>query len=80
MNWVTRATTILQLVPALIVFCRSIEDAIPGQGLGEQKLVALRSVLETTNGQIGEYWPAIKETVTVLVGLFNATGVFQKNA
>ena len=78
MSWLTTATMILNLLPALITAMKAIEEAIPGQGQGEQKLAAIRAILEAANSQIGTYWPTIQKTIDVLVGLFNKTGVFAK--
>ena len=78
MSWLTTATMILNLLPALITAMKAIEEAIPGQGQGEQKLAAIRAILEATNAQIGAVWPTIQKTIDVLVGLFNKTGVFIK--
>lgn len=78
MNWLTTATTILNLLPALIVAMKAIEEAIPGQGKGEDKLAAIRAILEATNAQIGALWPTIQTVIGVLVSLFNKTGTFTK--
>lgn len=78
MNWIAIATTVLQLLPAIITAIKAIEDAIPGQGRGEDKLAAIRGILEGVSSQATSLWPAIEKAVSVLVGLFNATGVFQK--
>ena len=78
MSWITTATTILNLLPALIVAMRAIEEAIPGQGKGEDKLAAIRAILEATNAQIGALWPTIQTVIGVLVSLFNKTGAFTK--
>ena len=69
-------TIILQLIPALITAMKAIEDAIPGTGTGEQKLAALRQILEAVDGSISKMWPQIATTIGVLVNLFNVTGVF----
>ena len=71
-------TTILQLIPALIVAIKAIEEAIPGQGTGEAKLAAIRAMLEAIDTGIAKLWPQIASTIGVLVGLFNTTGVFKK--
>lgn len=78
MSWLTTATTILNLLPALIVAMKAIEEAIPGQGKGEDKLAAIRAILEATNAQIGALWPTIQTVIGVLVSLFNKTGTFTK--
>lgn len=78
MNWITIATTILQLLPAIITAIKAIEEAIPGQGRGEDKLAAIRGILEGVNTNVDAYWPAIEKAIGVIVGLFNRTGVFAK--
>lgn len=78
MNWITIATTILQLLPAIITAIKAIEDAIPGQGRGEDKLAAIRGILEVDNANVDAYWPALEKAIGVIVGLFNRTGVFAK--
>mgnify|MGYP000896904074 CR=1 FL=1 len=80
MNWITQLTTILNLLPAIITAIKAIEEAIPGQGKGEQKLAAVREILEAVSSQAGALWPQIQTVIGILVGLFNRTGVFQKAA
>lgn len=75
MNYVV---TIFQLIPVIITAIKSIEDAIPGTGQGEQKLVAVRGMLEAVDGSYKDLWPKVSGVVTVLVNLFNTTGVFKK--
>lgn len=72
------ALTILQMLPAIIAAIKAIEEAIPGQGTGEQKLIALRGVLEAVDGSYKALWPQVSNVVGVLVTLFNNTGVFKK--
>jgi hypothetical protein len=69
---------ILQLIPALITALKAIEDAIPGAGQGEQKLDAVRGILEAVDAGIGKLWPQISGVIGVLVTLFNNTGLFKK--
>ena len=78
MNWITIATTVLQLLPAIITAIKAIEEAIPGQGRGEDKLAAIRGILEGVNANVDTYWPALEKAIGVIVGLFNRTGVFSK--
>ena len=68
---------ILQLIPALIQAMKAIEDAIPGSGQGEQKLAAIRSILEVVDGSVAKLWPQISGVIGVLVGLMNKTGAFK---
>lgn len=69
---------IFQLLPAIIAAIKAIEDAIPGQGKGELKLAAIREILEAADDGYGKFWPQISKTVSVLVGIFNKAGVFNK--
>ena len=70
---------ILQLIPALITALKAIEEAIPGSGKGEQKLSAIRGILEAVDGSITSLWPQISSVISVLVTLFNNTGIFKKS-
>ena len=75
MNYVV---TIFQIVPAIIAAMKAIEDAIPGSGTGEQKLAAIRGMLETIDDSYKDLWPKISGVIGVLVNLFNTTSVFKK--
>lgn len=79
MSWLTTATTLLQLIPAIITAIKAIEEAIPGKGQGEMKLAAIREILEATSSQVALLWPQLEKAIGVLVSLFNATGVFSKS-
>ena len=79
MSWLSTATALLQLLPAIITAIRAIEEAIPGKGQGEMKLAAIREILESVSGQVSALWPFIEKAISVLVGLFNTVGVFQKS-
>lgn len=78
MSWITNANIILNLIPALITAMKAIEEAIPGQGKGEDKLAVIRAILEATNAQIGALWPTIQTVIGILVAWFNKTGAFTK--
>lgn len=69
---------ILQLIPALITAIKAIEEAIPGSGQGEQKLAAVRGILEAVDGSIAKLWPQISAVIGVIVGLMNKTGTFKQ--
>lgn len=76
---------VLELVPALIVAIKAIEDAIPGQGAGEQKLAMVRAFIESTykstkdlSVTFEQLWPVIESTIKTLVNGFNSVGVFKK--
>jgi len=70
--------TIFQLIPAIIAALKAIEEAVPGEGQGEKKLAAVRGMLEAVDGGVSNLWPQISGVITVLVKLFNDTGVFAK--
>ena len=78
MSWLSTASSLLQLLPAIITAIKAIEEAIPGKGQGEAKLAAIREILESVSGQVATLWPFIEKAISVLVALFNATGVFTK--
>lgn len=67
---------VLRILPAIITAIKAIEEAVPGNGLGEQKLAALRAILEQADSSISNIWPTIAGVVKVLVDLFNKTKVF----
>lgn len=69
---------IFQLVPTLIAAMKAIEEAIPGQGAGEQKLALVRGILEAGYGNITDIWPKLKPVIDLIVATFNSSGVFKK--
>jgi hypothetical protein len=69
--------TILLMLPFLIEAIKALEEAIPGQGKGEQKLAAVRELLEIVYPPAEELMPVIERVIGVLVSTFNATGVFR---
>lgn len=69
---------VLKMLPVIIAAIKAIEEAIPGNGKGEQKLAMLRQILELADGTITNLWPTIESVVKVLVKTFNDTGVFKK--
>ena len=69
---------VIKLLPAIIEALKAIENAIPGEGKGEQKLSALRGILEAVDSNLKDLWPSIEKVVGVLVNVFNNTGVFKK--
>lgn len=64
---------ILKLLPAIVAGIKALEDAIPGQGKGEQKLAALREILELVDGTVSSVWPQIASVVAILVKTMNAS-------
>lgn len=70
--------TILKMLPAIIEAIKALEAAIPGQGKGEQKLAAIREILETIDGGVAALWPQISSIIGVLVKTMNSTGTLSK--
>ncbi|MCA3067483.1 MAG: hypothetical protein ING73_11250 [Rhodocyclaceae bacterium] len=78
------AKTLFEMLPQIIGAVKAIEAALPDGTKGEDKLIAVREVLEA-GYQVAEdkdqpfalLWPAIQNTVAALVRLFNKTGVFK---
>jgi hypothetical protein len=81
MKWLQVARAVLMLMPVLIGAIRAIEEAIPGEGKGEQKLAQLRAILEAAHDSMSksvvsfeDIWPVLDTAVRNLVVAFNATG------
>ena len=85
MSFVMRAQILLGMMGTLIAAIKAVEEAIPGQGHGEQKLAAIRAVLEQAHAGASDVaekfdaiWPSVAGVVKTLVGVFNAKGIFRK--
>jgi hypothetical protein len=70
--------TILLVLPFLIEAIKALEEAIPGQGKGEQKLAAIRGIIEASYEHASSIMPVVEKVIKVLVDTLNATGVFKK--
>lgn len=68
-----KVTLILKLLPAIVAGIKALEEAIPGQGKGEQKLAALREILELVDSTVSSAWPQIASVVAILVKTMNAS-------
>jgi hypothetical protein len=78
MGSLTTLRTVLSLLPAIIEAIKAIEDAIPGQGRGEQKLIVIRGIIAASYEQAAAIMPIVERVIGVLVGVFNDVGVFRK--
>jgi hypothetical protein len=65
---------ILQLIPAIVVVMKAVEEAIPGTGKSEAKLAAARELLESVDDRVRDAWPKIEKLIAILVALFNREG------
>ena len=87
MQFLTLVKTILALLPLIIQAITTIEQAVPAGSTGASKLDAIKGILQSAygaatdaTGQFEQIWPALSGTVTTLVNLFNATGIFKKTS
>lgn len=64
---------VVKLIPTIIAAIKAIEEAIPGTGAGEQKLAAVRGILESLDDAIPSIWPKVEGIIKTLVALFNGT-------
>ncbi|MCL4687489.1 MAG: hypothetical protein KJ007_02865 [Burkholderiales bacterium] len=85
MKYLEIAKLVLALFPVLISAIKAVEEAIPGQGNGEQKLAMVRGVLENAfkvatdvTVQFEALWPALAGVIGSVVTAFNASGIFKK--
>ena len=69
--------TIINIIPALIAAIKAIEAAVPGAGKGEEKLAAVRGILESVDASYSALWPRLQPVVGVLVDLYNKTKTFE---
>ena len=79
------ARAVILWLPILISTMKAIEEAIPGEGKGEQKLAAVRGILEgivsaTNSASFAAMWPMLETAAKVVVSAFNATGIFQRGS
>ena len=79
------ARAVILWLPILISAIKAIEEAIPGEGKGEQKLAAVRGILEgitaaTGSANFAALWPMLEGVAKVLVTAFNATGIFSRGS
>ena len=81
MKWIQIARAVLLLFPALIEAMKALEEAIPGEGKGEQRLAVIRQAMEAAHSQIQDtivkfedIWPSLAAAIGGLVTAFNAFG------
>ncbi len=68
----------VKLLPVIIEAIKAIEQAVPGQGKGEQKLAALRGILEVLDSGIIAIWPQVSKVVGILVEAMSRTDSMPK--
>jgi len=82
--------TMIEMLPLIVELIKIAEQTIPdkddgGKSTGEQKLIFVRSQLETaykmatdTTLQFEQLWPALEAQIKALVAAYNAVGVFRR--
>jgi hypothetical protein len=85
MKFLQMVKLIVSLLPLVIEVIRSVEEAIPGSGKGEQKLAMVRATLEAAYEMANDMdvtfihiWPHLQKIITSVVEAFNSAGVFKK--
>lgn len=85
MKFLQIAKLIISMLPIIIEAVRAVEDAIPGNGKGEQKLAMVRVALEAAYEMASDLdvtfvqiWPQIQKIIGSVVSAFNTAGVFKK--
>lgn len=85
MQFLTIIKTILSLLPLIVEAIKTIESLVPTNSSGAIKLEAVKGIVQSSyntatdmTAKFEEFWPAISGTVSSLVTLFNATGIFRK--
>lgn len=82
---INKAKANIELIGLVIGFIRAIEEALPGEGLGQLKLALLRdwlsSVWSNFSGFLGSLesnLPGIEAFVAKTIDTFNSIGFFKK--
>ena len=77
---------VVSLLPLIINAVKSIEEALPQEGVGAQKLTVIKAMLENAfkvvqnvSVTFDQVWPVVQNVITTVVGIFNSIGVFKKN-
>lgn len=76
---------VISIFPAIISAVKTVEQLLPENGRGKDKLALIRAQLEAAFMIVGsfdisfdELWPGIELTISRLVSIFNAGGDFKK--
>lgn len=77
MNWVSIVKIVLELLPAIIAAIKAIEDLLPKEKQGTEKLALVREIITTTSDEASKNWPIIEAVITKLVAFCNKVGIFK---
>ena len=72
------ALMILQLFPAIIAAIKSLEEFLPVDGAGKEKLDIIKKTLEIADSTSKEIWPMLEKIIGLLVSAANTLGIFKK--
>ncbi len=68
---------ILKLIPSIIAAIRAIEETLPDTVPGKVKLQAILDIAVQVDSTVSNIIPQLTNTISILVALFNATGLFK---
>lgn len=69
---------VMQLLPVIFSAVKTAEEFIPLPGQGKAKLDFIISTIQAVAGEVSDLIPAITKVISLVVELFNKTGVFKK--
>lgn len=76
---------LIGLLPIVVEAVKTVEQALPVSGQGQQKLAMVRQMIESAYQAAGDVevafeqiWPAVSAAISAAVAMFNAAGVFKK--
>lgn len=83
MNFLSILKLVVQLLPMLIDAVKAIEAAVPAAGQGSVKLEAVKNLVTSVADIAGDVdaknlSSALDKAISLVVTLFNKTGVFKK--
>lgn len=78
------AKTVFSLIPLTVQAIKAVEEAIPGNGKGEQKLAMVRAMIaeiyditEDLIEPFEEVWKRLSPLISKFVAIFNSNGEFK---
>lgn len=73
------ALMVLQMFPLIVSVIKSLEEIFPVPGAGKEKLEIIKTMLESTYGDIKDIWPVLEKLIAKVVAAANALGIFKKS-
>ena len=77
MSWIAIVKIALDLLPSIIAAIKAIEEALPKENQGAEKLALVREIVTTTSEEANKNWPMIESVISKLVAFFNKMGIFK---